>query len=201
MEEENRSSVDESTSTGNKVKSVAGTIVKKVKENKKILLGIVVVILAVVLLSSVFGGGKKGVIKDFVKAINAGNAKKMFKTIDVAGMSVLTQMSSEDEDLEDFYDEYKDYIKSDEWEEAEEELDEKIEELSEEMEKPDDEDKIKIKEFGDVEKEGKNLWKIETTLVSKEDDDDEMEVDFYVMKKGFSYYIVSMGYFNLLFMY
>lgn len=192
MEEENRPPVEGPVSTGDKVKSVVGTILEKVKENKKILLGIVVVILLVVLLGSVFGGGKKGVIKDFVKAGNAGNGKKLFKTIDMAGMNVLMEMQFKDEDLEDFYSEYKDYVKSDEWKDAEEEMDEYIEDAVEEMEEPDDEDKIKIKKFGDVEKEGKNLWKIEATLVSKEDDDDEMDVDFYVMKKGLSYYIVGM---------
>ena len=192
MEEENRPPVNESTSTGDKVKSVVGTIVEKVKANKKILLGIVVVILLVVLLGSVFGGGKKGVIKDFVKAGNAGNGKKLFKTIDMAGMNVLMEMQFKDEDLEDFYSEYKDYVKSDDWKDAEEEMDEYIEDAIEDMEEPDDEDKIKIKKFGDVEKEGKNLWKIEATLVSKEDDDEEMDVDFYVMKKGLSYYIVGM---------
>ncbi len=192
MSEENRPPVDDSVSTGDKVKSVIGTIIEKVSQHKKILLGLVVVILAIVLIGSLFGGGKKGVIKDFVKAGNAGNAKKLFKTVDMAGMSVFMQMSWEDEDLEDFYDEYKDYIKSDEWKDAEEEMDEYLEDLEDEMEEPDDEDKIKIKEFGDVEKEGKNLWKIETTLVSKEDDDDELDVDFYVMKKGMSYYIVGI---------
>ena len=192
MEEENRPPVDESTSTGDKVKSVVGTIIEKLKANKKILLGIVVVILLVVLLGSVFGGGKKGVIKDFVKAGNTGNGKKLFKTIDMAGMNVLMEMQFKDEDLEDFYSEYKDYVKSDDWKDAEEEMDEYIEDAIEDMEEPDDEDKIKIKKFGDVEKEGKNLWKIEATLVSKEDDDEEMDVDFYVMKKGLSYYIVGM---------
>ena len=192
MSEENRPPVDDSVSTGDKVKSVIGTIIEKVSQHKKILLGLVVVILAIVLIGGLFGGGKKGVIKDFVKAGNAGNAKKLFKTVDMAGMSVFMQMSWEDEDLEDFYDEYKDYIKSDEWKDAEEEMDEYLEELEDEMEEPDDEDKIKIKEFGDVEKEGKNLWKIETTLVSKEDDDEEVDVDFYVMKKGMSYYIVGI---------
>lgn len=192
MSEENRPPVDDSVSTGDKVKSVIGTIIEKVSQHKKILLGLVVVILAIVLIGGLFGGGKKGVIKDFVKAGNAGNAKKLFKTVDMAGMNVFMQMSWEDEDLEDFYDEYKDYIKSDEWKDAEEEMDEYLEELEDEMEEPDDEDKIKIKEFGDVEKEGKNLWKIETTLVSKEDDDEEVDVDFYVMKKGMSYYIVGI---------
>lgn len=192
MSEENRPPVDDSVSTGDKVKSVIGTIIEKVSQHKKILLGLVVVILAIVLIGGLFGGGKKGVIKDFVKAGNAGNAKKLFKTVDMAGMSVFMQMSWEDEDLEDFYDEYKDYIKSDEWKDAEEEMDEYLEELEDEMEEPDDEDKIKIKEFGDVEKEGKKLWKIETTLVSKEDDDEEVDVDFYVMKKGMSYYIVGI---------
>ena len=192
MDEENRPPVDESVSTGDKVKSVIGTIIEKVNQHKKVLLGIIVVILLVVLLGSVFGGGKKGVIKDFVKAGNSGNAKKLFKTVDMAGMSVFMEMSWNDEDLEDFYDEYKDYIKSDEWKNAEEEMDEYLEELEDEMEKPDDDEKIKIKKFGDVEKEGKNLWKIETTLVSKEDDDEELDVDFYVMKKGMSYYIVGI---------
>lgn len=192
MSEENRPPVDDSVSTGDKVKSVIGTIIEKVSQHKKILLGLVVVILAIVLIGGLFGGGKKGVIKDFVKAGNAGNAKKLFKTVDMAGMSVFMQMSWEDEDLEDFYNEYKDYIKSDEWKDAEEEMDEYLEDLEDEMEEPDDEDKIKIKEFGDVEKEGKNLWKIETTLVSKEDDDEEIDVDFYVMKKGMSYYIVGI---------
>ena len=52
-------------------------------------------------------------------------------------------------------------VQSDDWKDAEEEMDEYLEEMSEDMEELDDEDKIKIKEFGDVEKEGKNLWKIE----------------------------------------
>ena len=174
------------------VKGKVGTIVDSILAYKKVLLGIVVVIVAIVLLSALLGGGKKGVIKDFVKAGNAGNAKKLFKTVDMAGLSVYMQMQFEDKDLEDFYDEYKDYIKSDDWKDAEEEMDEYLEEMSEDMEELDDEDKIKIKEFGDVEKEGKNLWKIETTLVSKEDKDEELDVNFYVMKKGFNYYIVGI---------
>lgn len=192
MDEENKSPVDDSVSTGDKVKSVVGTVLEKVHQNKKALLGLVVVIVVVVLLSSLLGGGKKGVIKDFIKAGNNGNAKKLLDTIDMAGMSVFMEMSWNDDDLEDFYDEYKEFIKSDEWEEAEEDMDETIEEMEDSIEEPDDEDKVKIKEFGDVEKEGKNIWKVETTIVSKEDDDEELDVDFYVMKKGLGYKIVGL---------
>lgn len=192
MDEENKSSVDESVSTEDKVKSVFGTVFDKVHQNKRALIGLVVVIVVIVLLSSLFGGGKKGVIKDFIKAGNSGNAKKLLDTIDMAGMSVFMEMSWSGDDLEDFYEEYKDFIKSDEWEEAEEDMDETLEEMEDSIEEPDDDEKVKIKEFGDIEKEGKNLWKVETTIVSKEDDDEEVDVDFYVMKKGFGYKIVGL---------
>lgn len=192
MDEENKSPVDNTTSTGDKVKSVGGVVLGKIMEYKKVLIGIIAIILVVVLASSLLGGGKKGVIKDFVKAYNNGNGKKMVKCIDYAGMNVFFEMQWEDEDLEDFYDEYKDFLKSDDWEDMEEDLDEELEDMEDEVEEPDDDEKIKIKKFKDVKKEGKNLWKIEVEMCYKEDKDDDFDAEFYVMKKGFSYYIVGM---------
>lgn len=188
-ENENKSYVEEPVnSTKENASSAVKKVVEMIKNNKKVLIGLVVVILAIILLSSIFGGGKKGVIKDFVKATNKGNAKKMMDTIDMAGLSVYMEMLFNDDDLEDFYDEYKDFIKSDEWEDAQDDMDDYIEELEDSIEEPDDDEKLKIKKFGDVEKEGKNLWKIEVEL---EVDDEDIDADFYVMKKGLNYYIVG----------
>lgn len=186
--EENKSNVVNST----KEKATAGLakVVEFIKQHKNIVLGIVVVLVAVILLSSLFGGGKKGVIKDYVKAYNKGNGEKMMKLVDMAGSAVYTEMVFNDDDLEDFYEEYKDYVKSDEWKDAEEELDDFMEDAIDEIEEPDDDEKIKIKKFKDVKKEGKNLWKIK---VEVEIDDDDKKLEFYVMKKGLKYYIVSSG--------
>ena len=114
----------------------------------------------------------------------------MMKLVDMAGSAVYTEMVFNDDDLEDFYEEYKDYVKSDEWKDAEEELDDFMEDAIDEIEEPDDDEKIKIKKFKDVKKEGKNLWKIK---VEVEIDDDDKKLEFYVMKKGLKYYIVSSG--------
>lgn len=192
--DENKSNVEGAVnSTKEKTTAVFGKVVDFVKQHKKVLLGIVVVVLVLVVLSNLFLGGKKKVIKKFIKAMNGTNIEKVYSYIDLAGANTFNKLDKDD--YEDFYDEYKDYVDSDEWEDAEEDFKDNLEDNKEDIEDSmdDDESKYKIKEFKGTEKLGKNLWevKVKLELIDEDDDESTNTVKFYVMKKGLKYYIVG----------
>lgn len=178
---------------------------------KALIIGIVVVVIVAIVLFNIFGNTKgkaKGVVKDFVKAMNSLNAKKMMSCVDPYGAQVFSEL--DEEDYEDFWDEYKDYLKSDDYEdfkeEYEEEKDDQLDDLQdmfdeqkEEIKDDDIDYSVKLKEFKSVKKVGKNLYKVKAKISMQYDDDkDSKTMEFYVMKKGLSCYIVGGDYSSLL---
>lgn len=170
-------------------------------KNKKMLIIVAIVaVIAIIILFNVFGNTKgkaKNVVKQYVKAMDNCDAKKMIKLVDPYGAYVFGKL--DEDDYEDFWDEYKEFVKEkdDDYDDVKESYKESLEkdnikDAKEALEDIFDDAKIKIKKISSVKKVGKNLYKVKAKIEMKSDDDKETESqDFYVMKKGTSCYIVS----------
>lgn len=161
---------------------------------------VLAVIVVIILAVSLLGGGPKKAVKKYVSGMSTGNAKKIFDSIDPIGSAVWGYTYDEDDfdedDYEDFIEEYEEYAEeyADELEEYEDEMKDMIDEMEDEF---DDEMndyksyKVKVEEFKDVEKIGKNLYvvkaKISYNAVPKDKDEDEIDesdVETFVVYKN-----------------
>lgn len=141
----------------------------------------VAVILVIVILALTLGGGPKRAVKKFVKAFNNGNASKLVDCIDFAGVEAwkYTYMDDFDkDDYKDFKDDYKDVDKDDikdTKKEAKDEFKDGFEEIKEDYKSY----KMKIEKIKDVEKLGKDLYKVKAkiSLEAKPKDKDDDEID------------------------
>lgn len=187
--------------TGEKNETVnEGTEKKGLKNIKNLIILIVIIIIAIIVLISVFGNSKqkaKNVIKQYVKAMNKSDVKKMIKLSDPYGEYVFSNL--DEDEYDDFWDEYKDFVKEkdDDYEDVKEEYEESLEKDNIEDAKETYEDfmedtTIKLKKFSSVEEVSKNLYKVKARIESKTDDKkDTNSFKFYVMKKGSKCYIVG----------
>lgn len=197
MEENENNEVVENTTQENVDSSATSNkVVETIKSKKNLIIAIICVIVAVLVIRGIFFNAKghsKSVIKDFCKAYNKQNVKKLFKTMDPAG--IYTFMDLDEDDYKDFWKEYKDYKKSDEWKDQEEEWNEMVDKAVEEAKDNDDDDddyKMKVGKVEKFKKVGSHLYEIEVNLIVEEDGDkDDQDVTFYIMKKGLSYKIVG----------
>ncbi len=177
-----------------------GSAVKPDKNKIVLIVAIVIAVVAVCLIFNMFlnpKAGAKRAVKQYISAFNSANVKKMLKLTDPYASYVLGTL--DEDEYDDFWDEYKDFIKDeddtyDRLKDAyEDSLDsDEIDEAKESLEDLMEDKSIKVKEIKSVKKESKNLYKVKAKLTLKDDDDkDSATANFYVMKKGMSYYIVS----------
>ena len=179
-----------------------------VKTTNTKLIGIVVVAILVILaiFFMFFTKSAKSVVKDYVKAIEKGNAKKVMATMDFEGTAAFTNIRSysfsegytyDFDKFDDAYDEILDQLKDmdkDQKKEYKEVKKEAIETMQEAFdENEDDKVKYSVKDIKTEKVDGsKKLTKVTCTIVTKKDGEkDEEEATFYTMKKGFKNYIVS----------
>jgi len=146
------------------------------KTNLPLIIGAIVGIVAVVIIAILLlSGGHKAAVKDYCKAFSKFNAKKVVKTIDPIGSEVWEDYDAEDfdkDDYDDFIEDYKDAKKDMDVDEVKEEKTESLEEMFEYM---DDEYKkfsLKVKKFEDVEKLGKDLYKVDAKIEMKAETED-----------------------------
>ena len=175
----------------------ANNIVETLKSKKNLIVGVVICLVVILCVYNVFfntKGKAKNVVIDYYKALNKGKAKKMLKTVDMAGVYVFSEL--DDDEYEDFWAEYKEYVDSDEYKEAKEEYDEALDENIEDLEDllSDSETTIKVKKVKEVKKVASHLYKVKVQLESKDEDGDKSQktVTHYVMKKGLKCYIVDV---------
>lgn len=150
--------------------------------------GVAAVVIIILILTSIFGGGPKKAVKKYISGMNSGNAKKVVKSVDPVGAAAwgysYDEEDFDEEDYEEFiadYEEYEEEAKENK-EEYEDEMDEMIDEMDEMLDEIDDEYKsykIKVEDFKEVEKLGKDLYvvKAKISMKAKPKDKDEDEID------------------------
>lgn len=163
------------------------------------LVAIVVVVLVVILGINLFMPSPKKVLKNYCKYISDEEFDKVVELMDFEGLTVLAGL--DEDEYEDFNDELKDFKDSDEYEDFEDSLDDTKDATIEMLEysfEYIDEFEVKLKEVKSSEKvKGtKNLYKVKAKVeVTAEYEGEEMDetstMTFYMMKKGFKYYIVG----------
>lgn len=158
------------------------------------LVGVIAVIIAAFLLIS---SGPKSAVKDFCKAFAKMDGKKVVKTMDLIGTGVWSNYDDEDfdkDDYKDFIKEYKDAKKEVKLSEAKDEAIEGMDKIFDLMEDEVKSFSIKVKKFKDVEKLGKNLYKVEAKVdvkIKDKDGDKEEKSDtmnFIVYKNKIIYF-------------
>lgn len=179
------------------------------KEPNTRLIGIVAVaaiaILAVILvIFTFFTRSPKAAVKDWVKAFNKGNAKKVMAVMDYEGAAAFGQIASYSykgytykfEDFDDKYDDIMDKVKDmdkDEKEAYEELKEAAVDKLQDTLDDfKDSKAKISVKKVKTEKVDDcKNITKVITTLELKLDGEkDERDFTFYTMKKGLKHYVV-----------
>lgn len=152
------------------------------------IIGIVLaVIVLIIVLVSIFGGGPKGAVKKYINGINGKNASKVVDSMDFAGYAAWSEgrydiKDFSKDDYEEFVDNYKEYTKEnkDEIKEAKEEAKDSLKEGFDEMKDTVKSFKVKVEEVKSSDKLGKDLYavkaKISVNAVSKDKDDDEIDV-------------------------
>lgn len=188
--EQNLGSQEPTTST-NPVKTV----------NVK-LIGIIVAALAIILVVffMFFTRSAKSTVKDYMKAMEKCDAKKVMAIMDFEGTAAFSNSKRDLSDFDDQYEKIMDKIKEmdkDEkkaYEETKDKLEERLQKLLDEAK--DQKIKYTVKNIKTEKVDGsKKLTKVtcDIKMKSKDDEDTAEDVSFYVMKKGFKYYIVSSG--------
>lgn len=181
--EENLGSQEPTTSTNtNPVKKANTTLIG-------IIAIAVVVILAIVLMF--LTRGAKATVKDFAKAMEKGDSSKIINLMDMTGTAAFESTKN---DLSKFDESYAEMKKD-------KEIQERLKEFKETYKDQFDFDtdskmKISVKDVKEEKVEGsKKLKKVTCTLKVKVDDkENEQEgIEFYVVKDGLKYYIVSAG--------
>ena len=182
----------------------------EVKSKKKLFMVIIIIVavLAVLLIfNAIFNSPKaksKKVVKDYIKAISNADLKKIMKLTEPYGVYVLESL--DEDDYDDFWKEYKEFVKEkdDEYEDIKDNWEEKqdkdeIEESQEDLEDLMDDISIKVKKIVSVKKEGKNLYRVKVKIESKQDKEKAETANqiFYVMKKGFKYYVIGGDFLGL----
>ena len=179
---------------------------KGLKNTKNLIIIAVVAIIAIVVLVSIFGnatGKAKGVVKQYVKAMNKLDIKKTITLTDPYGSYVLSYLDKDEYD--EFWDEYKDFIKDkdDKYDDVKESYEESLEkdnikDAKDSLEESMEDTTIRLKKISDVEKVGKNLYKVKARIEVKNDDNKKTETEkIYVMKKGMKCYIVGIDMKNI----
>lgn len=170
---------------------------------KAIAIGVVIVAVALFLFFTIFTRGAKDTVKDFIKAIDKGDEKKIGKLIDMEGNSILLKVSKSNgeydfEKFEEYYDELKDAkkdLEKDEKKEYDDSMEESTEKVASNIVKTFDSDyKYKVKEIKTKSvKDAKGVTKV-TVKVQVENDDGDKETStltFYTLRKGLKDYIIS----------
>lgn len=181
--EENLGSQEPTTSTNtNPVKKVNTTLIG-------IIAIAVVVILAIVLMF--LSRGAKATVKDYVKAMQKGDSNKVINLMDMIGATAFESTKSDLSKFDETYTEMK----------KDKEMKEKFEEFKKEYKDQfkldtDSKMKISVKNLKEEKVEGsKKLKKVTCTIKVKLDDyeDEKDDIEFYVVKDGLKYYMVSAG--------
>ena len=147
------------------------------------IIGIGVAVIAVIaILIGLFSGGPKKAVKKYVKAFNAGNAKKLVGCMDIAGMSSLSWDFDPDNFSDEDYKEFKEKYKEVEKEDIEKAKDLMLDSLKEVFDEMKDEVKsysVKIKKFTEVKKIKKDLYSVtaEINMKAVPKDKDEEKTD------------------------
>lgn len=167
---------------------------------KNVIIGLVavaVIVLVAVLLFKLVGPSPAKTVKKYCKLMSKGEVAKAFKLVDTESMYVLSDL--DEDDYEDYAKELKDFKKDDdeyeEYEDGIEDFEEQIEDMEDGYEDF-EEFEIEVKDVKSTKKIGKNIWKVKAKVkmvVETEDDEfDETDtVEFYVVKKGLSYYVAG----------
>lgn len=182
--EENLGSQEPTTSTNtNPVKKANTTLIG-------IIAIAVVVILAIVLMF--LSRGAKATVKDFAKAMEKGDSSKIINLMDMTGTAAFLSTKS---DLSKFDETYTEIKKDKEKQEQLKEFKKTYKDQFDDFD-TDSKMKISVKDLKEEKVEGsKKLKKVTCTLKVKVDDkENEQEgIEFYVVKDGLKYYIVSSG--------
>ena len=195
-ENENNEVVENTTQENVNSSATSNKVVETIKSKKNLIIAIVCIIVAVLVIRGIFfnpKGHSKSLIKDFCKAYNKQDLKKICKMIEPAGMYAFSEL--DEDDYKDFWKEYKEYKKSDEWKDKKEEWDEMVDEAVEQANENKDDDndyKMKLGKIEKFKKVGSHLYEVEANLVVEQDGDkDDEDVTFYIMKNGLSYKFVG----------
>ena len=190
------------TINGNENNGKENNVIKFLKEKKKLLVIIVIAIIIICVLYNMFFNVKSkvsNVVKQYVSAVSKLDAKKIVKLTEPYGTYVLAKL--DEDDYEDFWDEYKDFVKEkdDDYDDVKDEYEDSLdkdalEDAKEDLEDLMDDRTIKVKKIKSVKKVCKNLYKVKAKIKATDGDDEATnDMEFYVMKKGLKYYIVSAG--------
>lgn len=180
------------------------------KEPNTRLIGIIAVaavaILALILIIfTFFTRSPKSAVKDWVKAFNKGNAKKVMAVMDYEGMAAFGKISNysfskgytyDFEDFDDEYDDIMDQVKDmdkdqkEDYKELKEKATDQLQDTLDEFKESKAKisvKKVKTEKIDDC----KKLTKVVATLELKMDGEkDERDFTFYTMKKGLKNYVV-----------
>lgn len=161
--------VEQTQATSTKING----IVEWVKSHTKVIaiaaVILVVAIVAVFAISNLTGGPEKAV-KNYVSALNSGNAKKLIKSMDLKGTLAYIQCSGYwSSDLSKFEEKYAE-IDEDDIEDREEDLEELLEEMQEDK-KGFSMKVVEIKEVKEVE-DCKDLYNVEAKIRVKYKDEE-----------------------------
>lgn len=153
-----------------------------IKSHIAITVAIAVALIVVIVLICVFaGGGPKSAVKKFVKGMSTANISKIEKSVDFVGIEVWGYNDPDDfseSDYDDFvsdYEDAKDEIDEDEIKDNLDSLEEMLKDQKDEYKKYE----MKVEEFKDVEKLGKDLYvvKAKISIKAEPEDEDLDEVD------------------------
>lgn len=155
-----------------------------------------VIAIVVAILFGVFTKSPKSVVKDFVKALEKGDAKKIMATIDVEGAAAYAQCGKDLEDFDEKYEDIMEQIKDmddDEkkaYDKVKERMEDSFEDVADSMK--DEDVKLKVKSVKVEKIDGsKKLQKVKAKIEMKADGEkDTQTITFYTMKKGAKNYIV-----------
>lgn len=172
----------------------------------------VVAILAVILvIFTFFTRSPKAAVKDWVKAFNKGNAKKVMAVMDYEGAAAFTQIVTGSsyrgytykfEDFDDKYDDIMDKVKDmdkdqkEAYKEAKEDAIDKLQDTLDDFK--DSKAKISVKKVKTEKVDDcKKITKVTATLELKMDGEkDERDFTFYTMKKGLKNYVIYADFGN-----
>ena len=143
---------------------------KKIDYKKYGLYGgiILAVIIVITILASIFSGGPKKTVKEFVSGINSKNAKKIVKSIDIAGTEIWSYDPSNftKGNYKDFIDDYK-KIDKEQISDLEDEMIDKMDDSLDKIKNEYKSFKIKIEKIKSVKEIGKDLYAVKTKITLK----------------------------------
>lgn len=185
---------DEKVENANSSAKQTNKIVETIKAKKRIIGVALIAIIFVIVIINIATVSPKEAVKKCVNAIGKGNIEKAFDYVDVAGVSVFSDL--DEDDYDDFWSEYKDFKDTDEYDDLMEEYKDGMDsdEISDFKDELEDYDvSLKVEKIKSQKKVSKNLYKVVAKVeISYEDNDFSPTLDFYVMKKGSKSYVVGL---------